>query len=109
MLLGSPPLDCVAPESTSDATLATAGDTATGSNSYNLRRAPTASLRVRSNDEFLGSSHLSRNYESYSEWLSELNTEFPGSRISLLSFLCFYAMLHASTSLFFIYISGLCL
>ncbi|KAG5542754.1 hypothetical protein RHGRI_015763 [Rhododendron griersonianum] len=78
-LLGNPPFDRVAPESTSDATLATVGDNATGSNSYNLRKAPTVSLRVRSNDEFLGSSHLSRNYESYSEWLSELNSEFPAS------------------------------
>lgn len=78
-LLGNPPFDRVAPESTSDATLATVGDNATGSNSYNLRKAPTVSLRVRSNDEFLGASHLSRNYESYSEWLSELNSEFPAS------------------------------
>lgn len=85
-LLGNPPFDRVAPESTSDATLATVGDNATGSNSYNLRKAPTVSLRVRSNDEFLGASHLSRNYESYSEWLSELNSEFPGLQLSLLSF-----------------------
>ncbi|PSR99508.1 Bromodomain-containing protein [Actinidia chinensis var. chinensis] len=76
--LGCPPFDRVSPESFSDATLATVGDTTNGSNSYNLRRGPMPSFRFHSNDPFFRASHHSRNNETYAD-SSEWNSEFPAS------------------------------
>ncbi|XP_057503437.1 uncharacterized protein LOC130786977 isoform X1 [Actinidia eriantha] len=74
---GSPPFERVGPESPSDATLATGGDNAVGSSSYNLRRGPMIS-RFQSSDTLFRTSHQSRNNESY-DWSSDWNTEFPAS------------------------------
>ncbi|PSS31185.1 Bromodomain-containing protein [Actinidia chinensis var. chinensis] len=76
--LGSPPFDRMGPESFSDAALATVGDTANGSNSYNLRRGPMSSFKFHSNDAFFRASHHSSNNESYAD-SSEWNSEFPAS------------------------------
>ncbi|CAL5332019.1 unnamed protein product [Camellia sinensis] len=77
--LGSPPFERVGLESSSDATLATGGENAIGSNSYNLRRVPPVPFRFRSNDSFFRASHQSRNNDTYVDSLSEWNSEFPAS------------------------------
>ncbi|XP_052190576.1 uncharacterized protein LOC127800159 isoform X2 [Diospyros lotus] len=76
--VGSPPFERVGPESSSDATLATVGDNAIGSNSYNLRKAPMP-FRFRSDDSLFRAAHQSRNSETGTDWLSEWNSEFPAS------------------------------
>lgn len=73
--LESSPVDCVGPELSSGATLASGEDKAIGSNSYNLRKAPPF-YRFHSTDASLG--NRSRNGESYSEWSIDWNQEFPG-------------------------------
>ncbi|KAL0352515.1 UNVERIFIED_CONTAM: Bromodomain and PHD finger-containing protein 3 [Sesamum calycinum] len=75
--LETSPVDRVAPELSSGATLTSVEDKGTGSNSYNLRKGP-ALYRFRPNDPFV-SSYQSRNGENYSEWLADWNDEFPAS------------------------------
>ncbi|KAL0440487.1 UNVERIFIED_CONTAM: hypothetical protein Slati_2531700 [Sesamum latifolium] len=75
--LETSPVDRVAPELSSGATLTSVEDKGTGSNSYNLRKGP-ALYRFRPNDPFV-SSYRSRNGENYSEWLADWNDEFPAS------------------------------
>ncbi|KAL6509853.1 hypothetical protein OROGR_022341 [Orobanche gracilis] len=62
-------------ELSSSAALPSGEDKATGSNSYNLRKAPALN-RYRSSDVFV-SSYGSRNGVNYSEWLADWNDEFP--------------------------------
>ncbi|KAG8369286.1 hypothetical protein BUALT_Bualt15G0135600 [Buddleja alternifolia] len=71
------PVDRVGTELSSGVTLASGEDKATGSNSYNLRKASTL-YRFRPTDPFV-SSHRSRNGENYSEWVADWNDEFPAS------------------------------
>ncbi|KAL6493274.1 hypothetical protein OROGR_033033 [Orobanche gracilis] len=59
------------------AALPSGEDKATGSNSYNLRKAPALN-RYRSSDVFV-SSYGSRNGVNYSEWLADWNDEFPAN------------------------------
>lgn len=68
--------DRVGPEPLSGPTLTNGEDKATGTGSYNLRKAPALN-RYRSNDPYV-SSYRPRNGE-YSEWLADWNDEFPGS------------------------------
>ncbi|KAK6138823.1 hypothetical protein DH2020_027435 [Rehmannia glutinosa] len=75
--LETSPVDRVGPGLSSGATLTTGEDKATGSNSYNLRKAPALN-RFRSSDLFV-SSYRPRNGENYSEWLADWNDEFPAS------------------------------
>ncbi|KAL8491503.1 hypothetical protein ACS0TY_023209 [Phlomoides rotata] len=75
--LEASPVDRVGTELSSGATLANGEDKATGSNSYNLRKASTL-FRPRYNDPFV-SSYGSRNGENHSEWLADWNNEFPAS------------------------------
>ncbi|KAG5542608.1 hypothetical protein RHGRI_022212 [Rhododendron griersonianum] len=75
---GSPPIERVGPESTSDATLATGGDNGAGSNSYNLRRGPISS-RFQSNDAVFRTSNQYRNNETCIDWSIDWNSEFPAS------------------------------
>ncbi|KAL0361855.1 UNVERIFIED_CONTAM: Bromodomain and PHD finger-containing protein 3 [Sesamum radiatum] len=75
--LETSPVDRVAPELSSGATLTSVEEKGTGSNSYNLRKGP-ALYRFRPNDPFV-SSYRSRNGENYSEWLADWNDEFPAS------------------------------
>ncbi|CAN4094101.1 unnamed protein product [Withania somnifera] len=67
------PVDRVVPEHSSGATLASVEDKAIGSNSYNLRKGPMLSTTDAS------FAHRSRNGESYSEWLTDWNNEFPAN------------------------------
>lgn len=73
--LETSPLDRIGPELSSGAALTSGEDKATGSNSYNLRKAPPLH-RFRSSDLYV-SPYRSRNGE-YSEWLADWNDEFPG-------------------------------
>ncbi|KAL8088435.1 uncharacterized protein LOC141697846 [Apium graveolens] len=73
---GSSSADRIAPELSTGVTLATEEDNTMGSNSYNLRKAPTMS-KILSADMALNT-HRSRNGEKYSEWLADWNDEFPG-------------------------------
>ncbi|TKY75332.1 Bromodomain and PHD finger-containing protein 3 [Spatholobus suberectus] len=73
--LGMPPSERVGPESSSDATLASGGDIASGSNGYNLRKGPskfqpTDSYARAYNNTFNGGGHT-----GWSEW----ENEFPAS------------------------------
>lgn len=76
--LGSSPLEHVAPETSSEATLATGGDNSISSNSYNLRKGPTP-CKFRPADISVKAQYGSRNSDNYSSWLSEWNNEFPAS------------------------------
>ncbi|KAM3341537.1 bromodomain-containing protein 9 [Capsicum galapagoense] len=67
------PIDRAVPEHSPGVTLASGGDKATGSNSYNLRKGPILSTA----DASFG--HRSRNGESYSEWVTDWNNEFPAN------------------------------
>ncbi|XP_059634687.1 uncharacterized protein LOC132277016 [Cornus florida] len=69
--VGRPPLERFGPEISSDATVATGGDNAIGSNSYNLNRGPM--------DALVRDFHRSRHNETYTHSLSEWNDEFPAS------------------------------
>ncbi|KAL1561493.1 hypothetical protein AAHA92_04187 [Salvia divinorum] len=76
--LETSPLDRVGTDLTTGATLANGEDKATGSNSYNLRKASPL-FRYRSSDPFM-SSYSSRNGENnYSEYSTDWNNEFPAS------------------------------
>ncbi|KAK9270325.1 hypothetical protein L1049_025903 [Liquidambar formosana] len=75
---GRAPFERIGPEFSSDATLATAGDNAFSSNSYNLRKG-TTSFKCRRDDELTRASHRSHNNETYTDWSSEWNNEFPVS------------------------------
>ena len=70
------PVDRVGTDLSSGATLANGEDKATGSNSYNLRKASPL-FSYRSSDSFL-SPYTSRNGENYSEYSTDWNNEFPG-------------------------------
>lgn len=78
--LEASPADRVGIELSSGATLANGEDKATGSNSYNLRKAATLS-RSRYTDPLM-SSYGSRNGENHSEYLVDWNNEFPGIWLS---------------------------
>ncbi|XP_073145005.1 uncharacterized protein [Henckelia pumila] len=71
------PIDRVGPEVSSGATLASGEVKATGSNSYNLRKAPP-SYNYRSMDPFV-STLRSRNGENCYELSTDWNGEFPAS------------------------------
>uniref|UniRef100_A0A5B6YHH6 Bromo domain-containing protein n=2 Tax=Davidia involucrata TaxID=16924 RepID=A0A5B6YHH6_DAVIN len=73
-----PPLERLAPELASDATLATGGDNSIESTSYNLRRG-SMSYRFQSTNALVKDFHRSRNNETCTDWLSEWNDEFPAS------------------------------
>jgi bromodomain-containing protein 7/9 len=70
------PIEPVAPESSSDATLASGGDIASGSNGYNLRK-------VVSKFQPIDSSTRALQYNSggYTNWTSEWENEFPGQNL----------------------------
>lgn len=74
------PVDRVAVELSSGATLASGEDKGNGSNSYNLRKGP-AFLRYRPNDGF-ATPIRPRNGENYSDWLVDWNSEFPGIELA---------------------------
>ncbi|XP_057776181.1 SWR1 complex bromodomain subunit bdf1-like [Salvia miltiorrhiza] len=75
--LETSPVDRVGTDLSSGATLANGEDKATGSNSYNLRKASPL-FRYRSSDPFM-SPYSSRNGENYSEYSTDWNNEFPAS------------------------------
>jgi bromodomain-containing protein 7/9 len=81
--LGMSPIEHVAPESSSDATLASGGDIASGSNGYNLRK-------VVSKFQPTDSSTRALQYNSggYTNWTSEWENEFPGQNLCLCLCLC---------------------
>ncbi|KAK7283459.1 hypothetical protein RIF29_12990 [Crotalaria pallida] len=74
--LGMSPPDRVGPESSSDATLASGGDIASGSNGYNLRKTlskfPLADSSARA-------SHGNLVSGGYASWSSDWENEFPAS------------------------------
>ncbi|OIS97242.1 PREDICTED: uncharacterized protein LOC109234525 [Nicotiana attenuata] len=72
----SSPIDCIGPELSSGATLASAEEKVNGSNSYNLRKGPML-YKFRSVDT--SSTFRSRNGETHSEWSIDWNNEFPAS------------------------------
>lgn len=78
--LGSSPLERVAPETSSEVTLATGGDISISSNSYNLRKAPTP-CKFQQAEVSVKAPYGSRSSDNYSGWLSEWNNEFPGMRL----------------------------
>ncbi|CAK7346021.1 unnamed protein product [Dovyalis caffra] len=71
------PVDRVAPEASSDATLATGGDNNSLSNGYNLRR--SSSYKYQPADALVRASYVSHSSENYSTWVSEWENEFPAS------------------------------
>ncbi|KAF8406712.1 hypothetical protein HHK36_008804 [Tetracentron sinense] len=86
--LGRPPFERAGSEFSSDATLATGGDNAIFSNSYNLRKGPLSDKfgpADASGRTFLGS----RNSEAYTSWLAEnkfeRDDEFSGSMVKAMS------------------------
>ncbi|KAE9609469.1 hypothetical protein Lal_00020660 [Lupinus albus] len=70
------PSDRVAPESSSDATLASGGDIASGSNGYNLRKALS---RFQPADSSARASHGNLNSGGYTSWSYDWENEFPAS------------------------------
>lgn len=72
--LGMSPIEFAAPESFSDATLASGGDTASGSNGYNLRKAVSKFQPTDSSAR-----GLQYNSGGYTSWTSEWENEFPAS------------------------------
>ncbi|XP_047319643.1 uncharacterized protein LOC124923725 [Impatiens glandulifera] len=76
----SPPSARFRPESLSDATPASMGEDQNSpiSNNYNLRKGPM-SYKFRHNDVYTGSSHLFGSNDSFHDWPSDWNTEFPAS------------------------------
>lgn len=73
--LGMPPYERVGPESSSDATLASGGDIASGSNGYNLRKVPSKFQPTDSSARAYNSTFNSGGYSGWSEW----ENEFPAS------------------------------
>lgn len=78
--LGMSPSDRVGPESSSDATLASGGDIASGSNGYNLRKGLS---KFPFADSLARASHSNLNSGGYSSWSSEWENEFPGQFLYL--------------------------
>lgn len=76
--LEASPVDRVGTELSSGATLANGEDKATGSNSYNLRKAV---FKSRYTDPLV-SSYGWKNGENHSELLADWNNEFPGIWLS---------------------------
>ncbi|CAL0318959.1 unnamed protein product [Lupinus luteus] len=70
------PSNRVAPESSSDATLASGGDIASGSNGYNLRKALS---RFQPADSSARASHDNLNSGGYTSWSYDWENEFPAS------------------------------
>jgi len=77
--LGMPPAERVGPESSSDATLASGGDIASGSNGYNLRKGPSKFQPTDSSARAYNSTFNSGGYAGWSEW----ENEFPGHYLYL--------------------------
>ncbi|KAK7351811.1 hypothetical protein VNO77_11522 [Canavalia gladiata] len=75
-LLGMSPSERVGPESSSDVTLASGGDMASGSNGYNLRKALS---KFQPTDSSARASNINFNSGGYTSWLSEWENEFPAS------------------------------
>nr|KYP47790.1 Bromodomain and PHD finger-containing protein 3 [Cajanus cajan] len=73
--LGMPPSERVGPESSSDATLASGGDIASGSNGYNLRKVPSKFQPTDSSARVYNSTFNSGGYAGWSDW----ENEFPAS------------------------------
>ena len=82
---GMSPSERVAPDSSSDVTLASGGDNATGPNSYNLRKGIG---KFQPADSFVRTSHSTLNSTGYTNWLTEWENEFPGQG----PFLCFFSL-----------------
>ncbi|KAF8405547.1 hypothetical protein HHK36_010454 [Tetracentron sinense] len=86
--LGRPPFERAGSEFSSDATLATGGDNAIFSNSYDLRKGPLSDKSGPA-DTSGRTFHGSRNNEAYSSWLaehkSERNDDFTGSMLKGMS------------------------
>ncbi|OIV96257.1 hypothetical protein TanjilG_05097 [Lupinus angustifolius] len=74
--LAMSPSDRVAPESSSDATLASGGDIASGSYGYNLRKALS---RFQPADSSARASHSNLNSGAYTSWSYDWENEFPAS------------------------------
>ncbi|CAL0326957.1 unnamed protein product [Lupinus luteus] len=70
------PSDCVGPESSSDATLASGRDIASGSNVYNLRKALS---KFQPSDLSGRASHGNLNSGAYTSWSYDWENEFPAS------------------------------
>lgn len=82
--LGMSPSERVAPESSSDATLASGGDIASGSNGYNLRKGLS---KFQPTDSSARASQ--GNSGGYTGWTPDWENEFPGQYLCLhLSFVC---------------------
>ncbi|QCE16764.1 uncharacterized protein LOC114164185 [Vigna unguiculata] len=73
--LGMPPAERVGPESSSDATLASGGDIASGSNGYNLRKGPSKFQPTDSSTRAYNNTFNSGGYSGWPEW----ENEFPAS------------------------------
>ncbi|KAL2346174.1 hypothetical protein Fmac_000174 [Flemingia macrophylla] len=73
--LGIHPSERVGPESSSDATLASGGDIASGSNGYNLRKVPSKFQPTDSSARVYNSTFNNGGYSGWSEW----DNEFPAS------------------------------
>ncbi|KAI9113206.1 hypothetical protein K1719_015731 [Acacia pycnantha] len=73
---GMSPSERVAPDSSSDVTLASGGDNTSGPNSYNLRKGIG---KFQPADSFVRTSHSTLNSTGYTNWLSEWENEFPAS------------------------------
>ena len=78
--LGMSPSERVGPESSSDATLASGGDIASGSNGYNLRKGLSKFQPADSSTRAFHSNFISG---GYTNWTSEWENEFPGQHIDL--------------------------
>ncbi|KAK7409864.1 hypothetical protein VNO78_00232 [Psophocarpus tetragonolobus] len=73
--MGMSPSERVGPETSSDATLASAGDIASGSNGYNLRKGPSKFQPTESSARAYSTTFNSGGYTGWSEW----ENEFPAS------------------------------
>lgn len=76
--LGMSPSELVAPESSSDATLASGGDIASGSNGYNLRKVVS---KFQPTDSSARAPQI--NSGGYTSWSSEWENEFPRQYLCL--------------------------
>ncbi|XP_054799644.1 uncharacterized protein LOC129304044 isoform X2 [Prosopis cineraria] len=74
--LGMSPSERVAPDSSSDVTLASGGDNASGPNSYNLRKGIG---KFQPADSLIRTPHSTLNGAGYTNWVSEWDNEFPAS------------------------------
>ncbi|MCI08715.1 DNA-binding bromodomain-containing protein, partial [Trifolium medium] len=91
--LGMSPIEHAAPESSSDATLASGGDIASGSNGYNLRKVVS---KFQPSDS--STRALQYNSGGYTNWTSEWENEFPGQNLCLcLSSVCPILLLFTGT------------